>query len=75
MPLRILRTLPAPDPCATQPELRWIDGEVRALCPDGALRLLEFELDGRACDAAGFRARYGTAALPTRAAWAGSAKR
>ena len=64
LPLRILRTLPATDPRAAQPELRWIDGEVRALCPDGALRLLEFELDGRACDAAAFRARYGTAALP-----------
>ena len=64
LPLRILRTLPATDPCAAQPELRWIDGEVRALCVDGALRLLEFELDGRACDAADFRARYGSAALP-----------
>ena len=34
-------------------QLRWIDGEVRALCADGALRLLEFELDGQPCDAAG----------------------
>jgi hypothetical protein len=28
------------------------------------LRLLEFELDGQPCDAAAFRARYGTAAVP-----------
>jgi len=64
LPLRILRTLPAAGPCAAAAELRWIDGEVRALCADGALRLLEFELDGQPCDAAAFRARYGTAAVP-----------
>ena len=46
-----------------QPELRWIDGEVRALCHDGALRLLEFELDGQLRDAAAFHARYGGNAL------------
>ena len=32
--------------------------------PTATLRLLEFELDGRPCDAAGFHARFGTAALP-----------
>jgi methionyl-tRNA formyltransferase len=64
VPLRILRTLPADGPRAAQPELRWVDGEVRALCADGALRLLEFELDGQRCDAAAFRARYGTTAVP-----------
>jgi methionyl-tRNA formyltransferase len=66
LPLRVLRTLPAPapGPRAAGAELRWIDGEVRALCADGALRLLEFELDGQPCDAAAFHARYGTAALP-----------
>jgi methionyl-tRNA formyltransferase len=63
MPLRVLRTLPAPGPAAAQPELRWIDGEVRALCHDGALRLLEFDLDGRVRDAAAFHARYGGDAL------------
>jgi methionyl-tRNA formyltransferase len=63
-PLRILRTLPADGPRAAQPELRWIDGEVRALCADGAVRLLEFELDGQRCEAAAFRARYGTTAVP-----------
>ena len=64
VPLRILRTLPADGPRAAQPELRWVDGEVRALCADGAVRLLEFELDGQRCDAAAFRARYGTTAVP-----------
>ena len=63
MPLRVLRTLPLPGAGAAQPELRWIDGEVRALCHDGALRLLEFELDGRVRDAAAFRAAHGDGAL------------
>jgi methionyl-tRNA formyltransferase len=64
MPLRVLRTISAPGVAsAVQPELRWIDGEVRALCHDGALRLLEFELDGRAIDAAAFHARFGDAPL------------
>ncbi len=63
MPLLILRSLPAGGPGASQPELRWVDGEVRALCHDGALRLLEFELDGQVRDAAAFHARFGTAAL------------
>ena len=63
VPLRVLRTLPAPGPRAGQAELRWIDGEVRALCADGAVRLLEFELDGQPCDGARFHARYGSAAL------------
>jgi methionyl-tRNA formyltransferase len=63
MPLRVLRSLPAPGEGAPQPELRWIDGEVRALCHDGALRLLEFELDGQALDAPAFHARFGSAPL------------
>jgi methionyl-tRNA formyltransferase len=61
--LKVYRTLPVSGPRATPPELRWIEGEVRALCADGALRLLEFELDGQVRDAAAFQARFGTAAL------------
>lgn len=64
LPLRVLRTLPAAQPRAPRAELRWVEGEVRALCTDGALRLLEFELDGVPCDAVAFRARFGDAALP-----------
>ena len=64
LPLRVLRALPAPGPCAAAPELRWLDGEVRALCTDGALRLLEFELDGAVCDGPAFQARFGLQALP-----------
>jgi methionyl-tRNA formyltransferase len=64
MPLRVLRTLPADAPRAPRPQLRLIDGEVRAVCADGALRLLEFELDGQVRDAAAFRARFGTRELP-----------
>jgi methionyl-tRNA formyltransferase len=63
MPLRVLRSLPTAGSGAAQPELRWIDGEVRALCHDGALRLLEFELDGQVGDAAAFHASYGGNAL------------
>jgi hypothetical protein len=44
--------------------LRVIEGEVLAVCRDGALRLLEFELDGQVRDAQGFRARFGARALP-----------
>jgi methionyl-tRNA formyltransferase len=62
--LRVLRTLPAAQPRAAQPELREVEGEVRALCPDGALRLLEFELDGEVRDVQAFRARFGNRALP-----------
>ena len=61
LPLRVLRSLPAPGAGAgaARPELRWVDGEVWALCHDGALRLLEFELDGQAIEAAAFQARFG----------------
>ena len=62
--LRILRTLPADSPRAARAELRLVDGEVQAVCPDGALRLLEFELDRQVRDAAAFRARFGATALP-----------
>ncbi len=41
-----------------------VGDEVQAVCPDGALRLLEFELDGKVRDAAAFRARFGAEALP-----------
>jgi methionyl-tRNA formyltransferase len=61
--LKVWRTLPATGPGAARPVLRWQDGEVRALCHDAALRLLEFELDGSIRDAVAFHARFGAAAL------------
>ena len=61
--LKVWRTLPATGPGAARPVLRWQDGEVRALCHDAALRLLEFEIDGSIRDAAAFHARFGAAAL------------
>ncbi len=64
LPLRVLRTLPADAPRAARAELRLVDGEVQAVCADGALRLLEFELDGQVRDAEAFRARFGPKALP-----------
>ena len=64
MPLRVLRTLPAAGPGSARPELRWSAGEVVAALPDGALRLLEFQLDGVICNAQAFHARFGATALP-----------
>lgn len=65
MPLRVLRTMRAGGAQrASPPQLRWVDGEVQAQCADGALRLLEFELDGQVRDAAAFHARFGATALP-----------
>jgi methionyl-tRNA formyltransferase len=64
LPLTLLRTLPAAAPRATRPVLQWRDGAVCALCHDGALRVLEFELDGAIRDPAAFRARFGEAPLP-----------
>ncbi len=62
--LRVLRTLPAAAPRAPAPVLQWQAGEVRALCHDGALRVLEFELDGAIRDPQAFRARFGDVPLP-----------
>jgi len=64
LPLRVLRTLPAAAPRSAAPELRLVGDEVLAVCADGALRLLEFELDGSVSDAAAFRARFADKALP-----------
>ena len=64
--LRVWRTLCAAS--ANQPggapRLFWQDGEVRAQCADGMLRLLEFALDGSVRDAAAFQARFGSRSLP-----------
>lgn len=62
--LRVLRTLPLDAPGSAEPQLCWRDGAVLALCSDGALKLLEFELGAKVRDAAGFQARYGTKSLP-----------
>jgi methionyl-tRNA formyltransferase len=73
--VRILRTLsvvppalPAvlSDACAHAPALRWCAGSVYALCHDGVLKLLEYELDGRAADAATFHQRFGERFVPLR---------
>jgi methionyl-tRNA formyltransferase len=74
MPLRILRSLPARAPVgaaasavdagrADRPALRWRDGRVWALCHDGALELLEFELGEQPCSAEDFHRRFGDEAL------------
>ncbi len=67
MALRVLRTLPAAGSGgagSAPPGLCWRGGEVQALCADGVLRLLEFELDGQVRDAQAFHARFGDKVLP-----------
>jgi len=64
MTLRILRSLPAGSAMrATPPVLRWQEGEVYALCHDGALKLLQFELGPDVASAAQFERRFGARAL------------
>jgi len=64
MPLRILRSLPGPsDWRAAAPQLRWRDGDIYALCHDGALKLLLFQL-GEDIDSVGeFHRRHGEQSL------------
>ncbi len=73
--VRILRTLPVAaaevppalaDATAHAPALRWSAGDVYALCHDGVLKLLQFELDGRPADAAMFHRGYGERFVPLR---------
>jgi methionyl-tRNA formyltransferase len=64
LPLRILRSLPATGAGrAEAPLLHWRDGNVYALCHDGALKLLEFELGDDIGSAEGFHRRYGERSL------------
>jgi methionyl-tRNA formyltransferase len=65
MALRILHSLPASpsEMRAEPPVLRWRDGDVYALCHDGALKLLEFELEGDIGSAAVFHRRFGDRSL------------
>jgi methionyl-tRNA formyltransferase len=76
MRLLLHRSLPAPAPAPAPlppgssslqlpapPVLCWQDGTVYARCGDGALALLEFELDGRIDSPEAFRHAFGTRAL------------
>ena len=71
-PLRILRALAVaappglPLPPADAPALRWCRGSLYALCYDGALKLLEFELGAGLSSAAAFQQRFGEHPLPLR---------
>jgi methionyl-tRNA formyltransferase len=70
--LRILRALWVAAPPAlpvvqsAAPMLRWHQGELYALCDDGALKLLEFELGDGLHSAEAFHRRYGERALTLR---------
>jgi len=72
MPLRILRSLPVTMPTAMSlakagaPVLRWHGGALYALCHDGALKLLQFELGADISSAADFHRRFGERALALR---------
>ena len=48
---------------AEPPVLRWRDGNVYALCHDGALKLLQFELGDDIGSAEGFHRRFGERSL------------
>jgi methionyl-tRNA formyltransferase len=64
-PLLIRRSLLGPvELAATHPVLCHRAGAVYALCHDGAVKLLEFELGGQVCDAESFRQRFGERAVP-----------
>ena len=64
LPLRVLRTLPAPGAGAPQPVLQWRDDRVWAVCPDGILQVLEFELDTTINTPQALHARFGSRPLP-----------
>ena len=69
VPLRILRSLPVAVPdglaadAAAAPLLRWHRGALYALCRDGALKLLQFDLGGELHGAEAFHRRFGERAL------------
>lgn len=61
--LRILRSLPTDAFREATPALRWRDDDVYALCHDGAVKLLEFELGPDIGNAAEFHQRFGERAV------------
>jgi methionyl-tRNA formyltransferase len=71
-PLRILRALSVASPpgpplaAAGAPRLRWYEGALYALCHDGALKLLQFELGAGLTSAEAFYRRFGERALSLR---------
>jgi methionyl-tRNA formyltransferase len=71
-PLRILRSLPVTAPSAVAagaivPALRWHQGELYALCHDGALKVLQFEFGDGLCSAEAFHRRFGERVLALKA--------
>jgi methionyl-tRNA formyltransferase len=72
VPLRILRSLPVTAPSAVAagaivPALRWHQGELYALCHDGALKVLQFEFGDGLCSAEAFHRRFGERVLALKA--------
>jgi methionyl-tRNA formyltransferase len=74
LPLRILRSLLLTAPldgiaaAADVPALRWQRGELYALCHDGALKILQFELGAEIRTAEAFHRRFGERVLRLRPA-------
>jgi methionyl-tRNA formyltransferase len=69
VPLRILRSLPVAAPegltaeAAALPALRWHRGALYALCRDGVLQILQFDLGGELCSFDAFHRRFGAGVL------------
>ena len=64
-PMRILRSLRGPASFAAEPALlRWQEGQLLALCHDGSLKLLEFELGDQIRSAEAFYRAFGTRPVP-----------
>lgn len=65
MPMRILRSLLGPVGLRAEPaQLRWQEGQLLALCHDGSLKLLEFELGAEIRSAAAFYRAFATRPVP-----------
>jgi hypothetical protein len=65
MPLSIARSLAGPgELTSATPQLRWHDGVVHALCADGSVQLLEFQLGAHIASAGAFYREFGARSLP-----------
>lgn len=65
LPLAIARSLPGSARLRSpEPQLRWHEGVVHALCADGSLQLLEFQLGAHISSAGAFYREFGEHALP-----------
>jgi methionyl-tRNA formyltransferase len=70
MPLSITRSLPGPgELTSAAPQLRWRDGVVHAVCVDGSVQLLEFQLGTHIASAGAFHREFGEHPVPLVPHW------